>query len=289
MQLLLSALFNGLIHASLLLLSALGLSLIFGLGRVANFAHGAFYAVGGYVFLTALQRIGVGFWPALALTPAVAFVVAIVLERLVIAPVRPRDEIYTLLATFGLSLVIVGFIEFSAGTGTVIVRPPQWLAATVDVAGVPLPVYRLFAAIISIAVSALVFALVQFTPSGLRIRAITSDQTMAAALGIPVARTAALVFAGATAMVAFAGALGAPIYAVHPEMGTAVLLDSFLVVVIGGLGYLPGAVAGVLIVALVKSLGAVSFPEWSTALLFLLVALVLVWRPTGVFLRGRAG
>jgi branched-subunit amino acid ABC-type transport system permease component len=278
---------NGVVYGSFLLLTSLGLSLVFGLGRVVNFAHGALYAMGGYALLVVMQRDGLGFWPALIVAPLVVIPIAVAIERATIEPIRHRPDVDTLLVTFGLSSMIVGGIEYLWGTGTMVLPPPPPFADTIDVLGNPYPVYRLVAATVSLLVSAGVLAAVQLTAVGLRVRAITDDAGMAEALGVNKRRLLTLVFGGAAGLAALAGALGAPIFAVHPEMGMNILIDSFLVVVLGGLGSLTGSVIGAFFVSLTKSIGGGYFAEWSTAFLFLVVAAALIVRPTGIFGHGR--
>jgi branched-subunit amino acid ABC-type transport system permease component len=278
---------NGVVYGAFLLLTSLGLSLVFGLGRVVNFAHGALYALGGYAVLAVMQRAGAGYWPGLIAAPLLVVPVAIAIERAAIFPIRNRPDIDTLLVTFGISFVLIGGIEYAWGTGTALVPTPSPFVGTVDVLGNRFPLYRLFAAVVSLLVSAGVFAFVQFTPIGLRIRAITDDALMAEALGVNTKWLLTLVFGAAAGLAAFAGALGAPIFAVHPEMGMSILIDSFLAVILGGLGNLPGSAVGAFVVALTKSIGGGYIADWSVALLFVVVAIVLIVRPTGVFGRGR--
>jgi branched-chain amino acid transport system permease protein len=278
---------NGVVYGAFLLLTSLGLSLVFGLGRVVNFAHGALYALGGYATLTAMQRFGASYWFSLAIAPLPVILIAIAIERATIYPIRDRPEIYTLLVTFGMSFMLVGTIEYFWGTGTTLVQPPQALLGTVQIFANQFPLYRLFAAGVSLLMSAGVFAVIQFTPIGLRIRAITDDAGMAEALGINTQWLLTLVFGAAAGLAAFAGGLGAPIFAVHPDMGSGILLDSFLAVILGGLGNLPGTAIGAIFVALTKSIGGGYVAEWSTAVLFTLVAIALIFRPTGLFGQGR--
>jgi branched-chain amino acid transport system permease protein len=279
---------NGVVYGSFLLLTSLGLSLVFGLGRVVNFAHGAIYAMGGYALIAVMYGIGAGYWLGLVVAPLLVIPIAMVIERVAIRPIRHRPDVDTLLVTFGLSSMIVGGIEYVWGTGTKLLPPPSPFAGIVDVFGNQYPLYRLVAAVVSVVVSTGVLAIVQFTPIGLRIRAITDDPGMAEALGVNRKRLLTLVFGCAAGLAALAGALGAPIFAIHPEMGMNILIDSFLVVVLGGLGSLMGSVIGAFFVSLTKSIGGGYFAEWSTAILFLVVAVVLIARPTGVFGHGRA-
>jgi branched-chain amino acid transport system permease protein len=278
---------NGAVYGAFLLLTSLGLSLVFGLGRVVNFAHGALYALGGYGLVAVMQRLGLGFWPALVVAPLLVVPIAIAIERVTIQPIRSRPEIYTLLVTFGVSFMVIGALEYVFGTATTLVEVPRLFAGTVVILGNEFPIYRLAAAGLSLAVSGAVFAFVQFTPIGLRIRAVTDDPGMAEALGVNTTRLLTLVFGAAAGLAALAGALGAPIFAVHPEMGSGILLDSFLAVILGGLGNLPGSAIGAFFVALTKSIGGGYVADWSIAILFVVVAIALVFRPTGLFGRGR--
>ena len=275
---------NGIIYGSFLALTSLGLSLVFGLGRVVNFAHGVLYALGGYFFIIFLPSLG---WGAMVFAPLVVVPLAIAMEWLTIAPIRHRDEIYTLLVTFGLSFMITGAIEYLWGTETTLIKPPVIFQGTVDILGNQFPVYRLFASALSLLVTGLVFVFIQFTPIGLKIRAITDDNEMAEALGINTRWLLTVIFGGASGFAAFAGALGAPIFSVEPEMGTGVIIDSFLAVILGGLGHLPGTAVGAFIVALAKSIGGGYIAEWAIAVLFLVVAAIMILRPRGVFGRGR--
>ena len=160
---------NGLVYGSFLLLTSLGLSLVFGLGRVVNFAHGAFYALGGYVLIS-VMRVGAGFWLALAVVPVVLTGIGLALEAGLIRRLRKRPEVDTLLATFGLSAMLVGGIEYLWGTSTTIVKPPLGFEGIVQVLSNDFPIYRFAAAGLSLLMAAGVLAIVQWTPLGLRIR-----------------------------------------------------------------------------------------------------------------------
>ena len=278
---------NGFVYGAFLLLTSLGLSLVFGLGRVVNFAHGALYALGGYAFVTATQKLAAPFWLALLIAPIPVAIIAIAIERFTIYPIRDRPEIYTLLVTFGMTFMLIGAIEHLWGTGTTLVQAPGALQGTVQIFGNPFPIYRLVAAGISLLLSGGAFAFIQFTPIGLRIRAITDDPGMAQAVGINTQWLLTLVFGAAAGLAAFAGGIGAPIFAVHPDMGSGILLDAFLAVILGGLGNLPGTAIGAMFVALTKSIGGGYVAEWSIAVLFGLVAVALIFRPTGLFGQGR--
>ncbi|MGQ0546050.1 MAG: branched-chain amino acid ABC transporter permease, partial [Betaproteobacteria bacterium] len=204
-----------------------------------------------------------------------------------IYPIRSRPEIYTLLVTFGITFMIIGALEYIWGTGTTLVKVPSVFAGTVEILGNPYPIYRLVAATISLLVSGAVFAFIQFSAIGLQIRAVTDDAGMAEAIGVNTKWLLTAVFGAAAGLAAFAGALGAPIFAVHPDMGSGILIDSFLAVILGGLGNLPGTAIGALFVALTKSIGGGYVAEWSLAILFVVVAIALIFRPTGLFGRGR--
>src|SRR5262249_23564430 len=243
--------------------------------------------MGGYALIAVMHEAGAGYWLGLIVAPLAVVPIAMAIERAAIDPIRHRPDVDTLLVTFGLSSMIVGAIEYIWGTGTTLLPPPSPFAGTIDAFGNQYPLYRLVAAAVSLLVSAGVFLVIELTPIGLRIRAITDDAGMAEALGVNRKRLPTIVFGGAAGLAALAGALGAPIFAIHPEMGMNILIDSFLVVVLGGLGSLTGSVIGAFFVSLTKSIGGGYFAEWSTAFLFLVVAMALVLRPTGIFGRGR--
>ena len=277
---------NGFIYGSFLLLPTLGLSLVFGLARIVNFAHGQLYALGAYLAVDLMRTIG-NYWSAVIISPLLMVLFAIVVERLTIVPIRNRSEIYTLLVTFGLALMIVGGIEQYWGTAALLVRVPSPFRDTVTILGNEYPAYRLFAAAVSLTITAAVFALVQWTPFGLRIRAVADDREMAGAIGINTTWLITLVFGGAAGLAAFAGALGAPIFTVNLGTGSSILLDSFLAVILGGLGNLPGSAVGAFIVALAKNIGGGYLSDWSIAVIFGIVGLMLIVRPKGVLGGGR--
>jgi branched-chain amino acid transport system permease protein len=277
---------NGFIYGSFLLLPTLGLSLVFGLARIVNFAHGQLYALGAYLAVDLMRTVG-SYWSAVIISPLLMVLFAIVVERLTIVPIRNRSEIYTLLVTFGLALMIVGGIQQYWGTAALLVRVPSHFQDTVTILGNEYPAYRLFAAALSLTMAAAVFALVQWTPFGLRMRAVADDREMAGAIGINTTWLVTLVFGGAAGLAAFAGALGAPIFTVNLGTGSSILLDSFLAVILGGLGNLPGAAIGAFIVALAKNIGGGYLSDWSIAVIFGIVGLMLIVRPKGVLGRGR--
>jgi len=277
---------NGVIYGSFLLLPTLGLSLVFGLARIVNFAHGQLYALGAYLAASLMRTIG-AFWPAVIVAALFMVLFAVAVERVTIAPIRNRSDIYTLLVTFGLGLMIVGGIEQYWGTAAVLVPTPVALQDTVTILGNEYPAYRLVAAALSLTVAAAVFAVVQWTPVGLRIRAVADDVEMAGAIGINTRWLMTVVFGAAAGLAALAGGLGSPIFTVNLGMGSSILLDSFLAVILGGLGNLPGSAIGAFIVALAKNIGGGYLSDWSIAVIFGAVGLMLIVRPRGVLGRGR--
>jgi len=277
---------NGLVYGSFLLLPTLGLSMVFGLARIVNFAHGQLYALGAYFTVELIRLLG-SYWSAVLVSPLLMVLFAVGLERLAIAPIRDRTEIYTLPVTFGLGLMIVGGIEQCWGTAAVLVSAPAPLQGSVTVLGNEYPTYRLVAAALSLIITSTVFAVVQWSSIGLQIRAVADDREMAAAIGVNTDYLITMVFGSAAGFAALAGALGAPIFTVNLGTGSSVLLDSFLAVILGGLGYLPGSAVGAFIIALAKNIGSAYLSDWSIAVIFGVVGLTLVIRPQGVLGRGR--
>ena len=286
LQLLGLQLFTGVALGALYVLLAVGLSLIFGMLTVVNFAHGAFYMLGAYVGLWLLMH-GVNFWLALLLAPLAVGALGLVVERILIRPLYGRGLDYPLLLTFGLSYIIVEGVRVWFGNTGYPVDTPDLLQGAVDIGVGYFPIYRLF---VIAATAVILFALWLFlerTSFGLIVRAGARDPEIVRILGVDVGRVWLIVFGLGTALAALAGLLAAPLQGVIPEMGGPILAEAFVVTVVGGMGSLPGAVAAGLLVGVVVSMTSLFAPEMSRVALFALMAIVLLIRPQGFF--GRAG
>ena len=285
-QLLGLQLFTGLALGSVFVLLATGLSLIFGLLGIVNFAHGAFFMVGAYVGVYFLSLTD-SFWIALVGAPLAVGAIGLVVERFLIRPLYGRGFDYPLLLTFGLGYVLVEVVRIVFGSEGVPFETPDALAGAVDIGVGFFPLYRLFVIAATAIILISLWLFIERTRYGLIIRAGARDPEIVRILGINVARVWLLVFGLGTALAALGGVLAAPMRTVNPEMGVTVLVEAFVVTVIGGMGSLIGAVVAGLLVGVVVSLTSLWAPEMATISMFALMALVLLVRPRGLF--GRAG
>lgn len=281
-------LFTGVALGAVFVLLSIGLSVIFGMLGVVNFAHGAFYMTGAYAGVFFLALTGRA-WLALAVVPLVIGALGLGVERFLIRPLYGRGADYPLLLTFGLGYVLVEIVRILFGTDGVPFETPDLLAGGIDIEGLGyFPAYRLFVIAVTAVILLLLWVLLERTRYGLIIRAGARDPEILSILGIDVARVWTLVFGLGTGLAALAGLLAAPMRSVNPEMGVAVLVEAFVVTVIGGMGsLLGGAIAGML-VGIVVSMTALWMPEMSTISMFALMTLVLLIRPQGLFGRGLA-
>jgi len=276
---------NGISFGALLFILAAGLSLIFGMMDVVNLAHGAFYMLGAYVALTVVQRTG-SFWPALIIAPVAVGLLGLLIEPLLLRRLRGR-HLDQVLLTIGLSLVIVDLIGLIWGREIRSIPLPAGLDHSVTVMGGDYPVYRLFVIAFGV-VLAVAFSLVhRRTRMGALIRAGVDDAPMLAALGVDIDRLFASTFAVGAALAALAGVVAAPVFGVFPGMDVDALIYSLIVVVVGGLGTLSGAVVGAGLIGPADTFGKVLFPQFALALIFAMLALVLLLRPTGLLGRVR--
>jgi branched-subunit amino acid ABC-type transport system permease component len=276
---------NGISFGALLFILAAGLSLIFGMMDVVNLAHGAFYMLGAYVALTVVQRTG-SFWLALVLAPLAVGLLALAIEPLLLRRLRGR-HLDQVLLTIGLSLVIADLIGLTWGREIRSIPLPPGLDHSVPLMGGDYPVYRLFVIAFGVAL-AVVFSVVhRRTRIGALIRAGVDDAPMLAALGVDIDRVFAATFAVGAALAALAGVVAAPVFGVFPGMDVDALSYSLIVVVVGGLGTLSGAVVGAGLIGPADTFGKVLFPQFALVLIFALLAFVLLLRPTGLLGRVR--
>jgi len=285
-SLLLLQLVTGLALGAIYALLAIGLSLIFGMLTVVNFAHGAFFMVGAFLGVYFLGLTG-SFWLSLVVAPLAAGAIGLVCERFLVRRLYGRGIDYPLLLTFGLSYVLIDAIRASFGIEGLPTSTPAALRGAVNLGIGFFPTYRLF---LILATALLVLALWLFlekTRYGLIIRAGSRDAEIVRVLGVDISRVWWLIFGLGTAIAGLSGVLAAPTRAVNPEMGIPVLAESFVVTVVGGMGSLPGAVVAGLLVGVVFSMTSLLAPEFAEMSIYVLMALVLLIRPQGFF--GKAG
>lgn len=285
---LLQQLLNGLVSGSFYALLALGLSVIFGMLGVVNFAHGAFYMMGALGAFVLLDRVGLSFWVALPLVPLALWVVGMAVERAGVRWLIRLDPVYNLLLTFGLALLIQGLFRSLFGVSPQPYSTPDGLAGNTDLGLFSYPTYYLFVFGSSVVVCLLVWFVLSRTRVGMIVRASTERAELTRALGINVGRWITPVFGFGVALAGLAGVLAAPIRAVSPLMGTSVIIAVFAAVVIGGMGSIFGSVVAGYLIGVVESLGTVYLPAVAGALIYILMALVLLIRPAGLFGREEA-
>jgi branched-chain amino acid transport system permease protein len=286
LNLVLQQLFTGIALGAMYVLVAVGISLIFGMLTVVNFAHGAFYMVGAYVGVY-LYGIGGNFWLAMLVTPLAVGSIGLLTERFLVRPLYGRGIDYPLLLTFGLSYVLIDVIRMLFGIQGLEFSTPEALSGAVNIGVGYFPLYRLFVIGVTLLLLAALWLLIEKTDFGLIIRAGVRDPVILRVLGIDVGRVWLLVFGIGTAVAGFAGLLAAPLRGVTPEMGQPVLVEAFVVTVIGGMGSLAGAVLGGFLVGVVVSMTALFKPEMAELSMYALMAVMLLLRPYGLF--GRAG
>ena len=277
---------TGLALGSVYALLAIGLSLVFGMLTVVNFAHGAFFMVGAFLGVYFFGVTG-SFWFSLLVTPLVVGTLGLLLERFLVRPLYGRGIDYPLLLTFGFGYVLVDAMRFLFGIEGLPSSTPAALRGATDLGFGHFPTYRLFLIGATALVVGALWLFIEKTKYGLIIRAGARDPEIVRVLGIDVARVWLLVFGVGTAIAGLSGALAAPTRAVNPEMGIPILAESFVVTVVGGMGSLPGAVVAGLLVGVVFSLTSLFAPELAELSIFVLMALVLLVRPQGFF--GKAG
>ena len=285
-QLLMLQVVTGIALGSIYALLAIGLSLIFGMLTIVNFAHGAFFMVGAFLGVYFLGLTG-SFWFSLVLVPLVVGAIGLATERVLVRPLYGRGIDYPLLLTFGLGYVMIDAIRFLFGIEGVPTSTPAALRGATNLGFGYFPTYRLFLIGITAAIILALWLFIEKTRFGLIIRAGARDPEIVRVLGIDVAKTWWLVFGLGTAIAGLSGVLAAPTRAVTPEMGIPILAESFVVTVVGGMGSLPGAVIAGLLVGIVFSLTSLFAPTFAEMSIYVLMALVLLVRPQGFF--GRAG
>ncbi|MFI6823962.1 branched-chain amino acid ABC transporter permease [Micromonospora sp. NPDC050187] len=283
--------FNGLVSGAFYALLALGLAVIFGMLRVVNFAHGAFYMLGAFGAYVLLSEAGVPFWAALVMMPIGLGLLGMALERAFIHRLTRLDPLYNFLFTFGLTLILQDLVKLRYGVQSSPYATPAELSGSVDFGLFDFPAYRVFILGFAIAVCVAVWWLLGHTRIGMVVRAATERPELTRAFGIDVGRWITPVFGFGIALAGLAGVLAAPMRAVNPLMGADLIIVVFAVVVIGGLGSIFGSVAAGFGIGLVQAWGEAYLSDWpilSQTIVFIVMAVVLLWRPSGLFGREEA-
>ena len=276
-------LFNGLVNGAFYALLSLGLAIIFGVMRVVNFAHGAFYMLGAFAAYLLLQDFGVAFWIALVVAPLAVAIFGAILERTLLRRLYGLDPLYNFLLTFGLAVFLQDAMRLRFGIQGQPYPIPTELAGAVSLGALDYPTYRLFVVALAVVVCVGVWYTIERTRVGMVVRAATERAELTGALGIDVERWITFVFAFGIALAGLAGVLAAPMRNVSPLMGSELIILTFAVVVIGGLGSIAGAVAAGFLVGALASLGAIFNPAFENVIVFALMAAVLLVRPAGLF------
>lgn len=272
--------FNGLVYGALLIVMCSGLALIYGLRRVVNFAHGSLYMLGAYIgYSVSLHS---NFWVALLVAPAVMAVLGVIIDRWGFRLLQDREPLTVVLVTFGALLVIEDLVQTTWGTSNLSVATPEALAFSVDLWGTPVPAYRIAVIGVGLAVALGLTLWLRFSRLGLFVRAASTDPTTTAMQGVNTDALSAMVVGVGTALAGLAGVVAAPFLSLSPSMSSDVIIDSFVVVVIGGLGSLAGAFIAAMLLGLVQAIGAVWMPGTSVLLPFAIMVAILLWRPSGL-------
>lgn len=283
LSVLLGQLLLGLINGAFYALLSLGLAIIFGLLRIINFAHGALYMLGAFVTVLGLQYLGINYWFALFLAPLTVGLIGMAIEKGLLRRIAGEDHLYGLLLTFGLALIIEGlFVKFFGVSGSSYPMPDA-LKGGFNLGFMFLPKYRAWVIVAALVVCLLTWYMIERTRLGSYLRAGTENPKLMQAFGINVPLLITLTYGYGAALAAFAGVLAAPIYPVSPGMGANLLIVVFAVVVIGGMGSIMGAIVTGLLMGLIEGLTKVFYPEAANTVVFLVMVLVLLVRPAGLF------
>jgi branched-chain amino acid transport system permease protein len=282
-QALFGQLLLGLINGSFYALLSLGLAVIFGMLNIINFTHGAQYMMGAFVAWFLLQNLGLGYWWSLLIVPIVVGFTGVVIERLFLQRLYKLDHLYGLLLTFGLALIIQGVFRNYYGSSGLPYQMPDSLRGGQNLGFMFLPNYRVWVIVLSLAVCLTTWYVIERTKLGSYLRAATENPTLVRAFGINVPRMITLTYGFGVGLAALAGVMAAPIYNVNPLMGADLIIVVFAVVVIGGMGSIMGAIVTGFALGVVEGLTKVFFPEASNTVIFVIMAIVLLIRPAGLF------
>jgi branched-chain amino acid transport system permease protein len=273
----------GLINGAFYAMLALGLSIIFGMLNIINFAHGALFMMGAFCSWMLLNYVGIGYFPSLILSPLIIGLFGIVLERTLISRLYNLDHLYGLLLTFGLALVIEGLFRNYYGSSGMPYEIPHALTGAKNLGFMFMPVYRGWVVLIALVVCIGTWLLIEKTFLGARLRAATENPALVRAMGINVPRLITITYGGGVALAAFAGVLAAPIYSVNPDMGDNFINTVFAIVVIGGMGSILGSIVTGFGLGVIEGFTKVVYPQASATVVFLVMILVLLFLPRGLF------
>jgi branched-chain amino acid transport system permease protein len=282
-QAFLGQLMLGLVNGSFYAMLSLGLAVIFGLLGIVNFAHGALYMIGAYVAWLGLEYFGLNYWVALLLAPLVVGALGVVIERTLLKQLYKLDPLYGLLLTFGLALIAEGVFREQFGVSGQQYPVPELLQGATNLGFMVLPNYRAWVIVASLVICLGTWFLIEKTPLGATLRAGTENPALVQAFGINVPVMVMLTYAAGAGLAALAGVLAAPVIQVTPLMGSNLIIVVFAVVVIGGMGSILGSILTGLMLGLVEGLTKVFYPEASSIVVFVIMAIVLVLRPAGLF------
>jgi branched-chain amino acid transport system permease protein len=285
-QALFGQLLLGLINGSFYALLSLGLAVIFGMLNIINFTHGAQYMMGAFAAYLILNFTGLGYWPSLIIAPIVVGIFGMIIERTMLQWLYKLDHLYGLLLTFGLALIIEGLARNKYGSAGLPYSVPEILVGGIDLGFMRLPIYRAWVIVASLFVCIGTWFVIERTRLGAYLRAATENPTLVRAFGINVPLMITLTYGFGVGLAALAGVMAAPIYNVSPQMGSSLIIVVFAVVVIGGMGSIMGAIVTGFGLGIIEGLTKVFFPEASNTVIFIIMALVLLVRPAGLF--GRA-
>jgi branched-chain amino acid transport system permease protein len=287
LQALFGQLLIGLINGSFYAMLSLGLAVIFGLLNIINFTHGAQYMMGAFCAWFLLNKAGIGYWWALLLAPIVVGAIGVLIERTMLARLYKLDHLYGLLLTFGLALIIQGLFRNEFGSSGLPYQIPSELTGGINLGFMFLPIYRGWVIVVSLVVCFSTWYVIERTKLGSYLRAATENPTLVQAFGVNVPRMITLTFGFGVALAALAGVMAAPIYQVNPLMGADMIIVVFAVVVIGGMGSIMGAILTGFGLGVVEGLTKYFYPEASNTVIFVVMVIVLMFRPAGLFGRER--
>lgn len=283
LQALMSQLLVGLINGSFYALLSLGLAVIFGLLRVINFGHGAQYMLGAFTTLLLLTLLGVNYWFALILAPLIVGLSGVLVERLFLRRLYELDHLHGLLFTFGLALALEGVFRWFFGVSGSPYPVPELLKGTVNLGFVMLPIYRAWVVVASLVMCLAVWLVIERTKLGSYLRAATENPQLVQAFGVNVPLLLTLTYGLGAGLAGFAGVLAAPIYQISPLMGSHLIIVVFAVVVVGGMGSILGAIFTGYLLGIAEALTKVVYPEASSTVIFVIMAIILLVRPAGLF------